>query len=272
MKRFIKAILDLLHWVFIKPVPVEDFEDEVMRLHEREALLFDERMAETLPERPAAISTESNALRVMQTEISWRVAAGYDNRESIVFAAVNEALIETGLPKLWLEEHASRLTDASLRFHLKMQNSWLEETDCDRLDEAFAELDRAGIVARQNYQCCITCGREAIWEQIRAAEVTSIVRDSAPTIGYVFFHQRDTEEAVRNNQLHLTFGSTKAETFAGEETKHIAKLVIQTLGRYGFDVRWNGELNSRIHIENLQWQYRRLERWGEFGQPETRAY
>lgn len=269
MKRFIKAILDFLCLLFIKPMPVEEVDPAFMRLLEREALLFDERMAETLPEKPAEMSRESNALRVMQTEISWRVAAGYDNRESIIFAAVNEALIESGLPKFWLEEQASRLTDASMRFHLKMQKSWLDETDCDRLDEAFAELDRAGIVARQNYQCCITCGREAIWEQIRAAEVTSIARDGAPTIGYVFFHQRDTEDAVRNNHLPLSIGATKAETLDAEETKLIASLVVETLKRYGFEVNWNGEASSRIHIDNLQWQYRRLESWEAENVPQS---
>lgn len=258
MKHIFKAFVDFLHRAAIKPATKEELDLVAKRLMEADEHI-DERTAITKPDmRP--LDANSKAIRLMQIQISWRVSAGFDSREDIIIAAVNEALIETGLNKQWLVEQASRLTDASLKFHLRMQKTWLQETDCDRLDEAFAELDRAGIVARQNFACCITCGRNAMWRDIASAYADG-VRDNSPIIGYVFFHQRDAEQAVRNGYLWLAYSSTKTETTAGEHTKQIAQIIIQTLERHGFRVSWEGEISKRILIENLKWQHRRSELW-----------
>jgi hypothetical protein len=51
---------------------------------------------------------------------------------------------------------AKQLTREAVEAHRAAQRRWPSVTDCDLLDRAFGELDRAGIVSRQNFTCCGT--------------------------------------------------------------------------------------------------------------------
>ena len=63
-------------------------------------------------------------------------------------------------------ELVKELTDEALRKHVYEQAFWPDTTDCERLDAAFAELDQAGIVARQNAECCGTCAGHVVWQEV----------------------------------------------------------------------------------------------------------
>jgi hypothetical protein len=72
--------------------------------------------------------------------------------------------IETDAAEVYAEEHdravlkslAARLTREAFADHLAAQKSWPAVTDCDLLDRALGELERAGVVCRQNFSCCMT--------------------------------------------------------------------------------------------------------------------
>lgn len=224
--------------------------------HQEEA---DEYGLETLAEREPDVSAINAQLtKLMQKDISWRVTGGFDSRDSIITSAVNVGLIECQDDRFieWLYAEATRLADETLRFHMQMEASWSHETDCDRLDEAFAELDRNGILVRQNFTCCANCGFNGIWNEIRQAEAQSIM-----PFGYVFFHQADLIEVLSYGRLHLSFGATFSETEAGEHTAYIGNQIVKTLQRHGLAAAWNGSANQRIHVGNLNWQRRRFEMW-----------
>ena len=62
-------------------------------------------------------------------------------------------------------------------------------------------LEAAGIVARQNFTCCKTCGFYEINGEMEAARAQGrVVR------GYVFFHMQDTERAAKGGDLALAYG------------------------------------------------------------------
>lgn len=232
---------------------------QIIRLFKREAAV-DEHEAETLPARsPEVSATNETLVKLMLMEISWRVAAGYDSRESIIRHSVNEALMETeGERHLnWFYEEASRMTDDTLRFHYRMQAEWLGETDCDRLDEAFAELDRNGVVVRQSFGSAVAYGHEDIWGDIQEAESQ---RQGAIT-GFVFFHHQDLQEVLATGLLRLSYGSTRTEGEDEAETKAVGQLVLATLRKHGLTVDWNGSVSQRISVENLRWERRRSEVW-----------
>src|SRR5262245_19501720 len=63
-----------------------------------------------------------------------------------------------------LRPHAERIVREELKARLAEQATWPAQTDCDKLDAAFAELDQVGIVARQDYSGCETLGIRAIWD------------------------------------------------------------------------------------------------------------
>lgn len=188
-----------------------------------------------------------DTINELRDVIELDVKAGYDTREQIILSAID--ILMGDYDPQWLEEQATLLTDSVFKEHFDIQKDWSYVTDCDRLDEAFAELDRHGIVARQHFTCCQTCGHSEINFPI---ETTKQYR---PVHGYVFFHWQDTESAVRSEYLYLAYGAVNGKE---SESKVIAHHVVDALRRAGLDADWNGSVNSRICIRNIKWQRRRV--------------
>lgn len=127
------------------------------------------------------------------------------------------------------------------------QRDWPAVTDCDRLDAAFAELNAAGIVARQDFTCCGTCGRAGIGDEIdkeRAART--------PVVGYTFYHWQGTESAVAGHGLSLWYGHVSADE---DDSVDIGHRITETLERHGLMTDWDGDIGHTIHVE-LKWQRR----------------
>lgn len=175
------------------------------------------------------------------------VAAGYASADEIVDAALDSFVDALGDPAA-IRAAAATLAEQAIAAHHTNQAAWPECTDCDRLDAAFAELEGAGIVARQHFSCCATCGVEEIHDEIHDAS-----RQGRPPRGFTFFHIQDTEHAVAGESLYLSYGSAnrdKAEALA------IGQEVVETLSRHGLEPRWNGRFAHRIALP-VVWQRRR---------------
>jgi hypothetical protein len=82
------------------------------------------------------------------------IASGFSSPDEIVNGAVE--VYSDQYDADLLRSHAERITREALAQHLRAQVQWRDVTDCDLLDSAFAELDQAGVVARQNFSCCPT--------------------------------------------------------------------------------------------------------------------
>ncbi|MGJ3238714.1 MAG: DUF6891 domain-containing protein [Anaerolineae bacterium] len=183
----------------------------------------------------------------LRTTIALQVRAGYDTREQIINQAFANLLGE--YDPIWLEEQIISITDIALRRHYRTQRNWHHITDCDRLDEAFAELDRNGIVARQHFTSCQTRGHAEINQALSEASQHREVQ------GYVFFHQQDTEVALQNGYLYLAYGSVTGKE---QESLAVAYQACGALMRAGLSISWNEHVHSRICVHDLKWQYRRL--------------
>jgi hypothetical protein len=194
----------------------------------------------------------SDTLTELRDVIETDVKGGFMARDEIMEAGIDYLLGDYDYD--WIEAQVDRLTNELLSQHYETQKAWVGETDCDRLDEAFAELDRNGIVARQNFKCCQTCGHAEISYEIEATEAFRPVR------GYVFFHMQDTESAVRNGYLYLAYGSLSGEP---QESKVVADEIVTTLKKHGLEADWNGAVKTRIAIREITWQRRRLVFGGE---------
>ena len=90
----------------------------------------------------------------MRAHIRRKTAGGFDSPEDIARSAV-EAFSDAQKPEV-LGPIAERLTREAVEAHLAAQEQWPAVTDCDLLDQAFGELERAGVVSRQNFTCCQT--------------------------------------------------------------------------------------------------------------------
>ena len=179
--------------------------------------------------------------------IKVQVAAGYTNVDEIVHEAV-EVFADTTPDLAALRVAAQAVADQSLSAHLQAQSQWPATTDCDRLDAAFAELADLGIVARQNFSCCGTCGAHEIH-----GEIDLTAQSGRAARGFTFFHVQDTEHAVGGESLYLSYGAADSDKVAAVAIGHE---VVAVLGRHGLTATWNGKHAHRIALP-LTWQRRR---------------
>lgn len=176
-----------------------------------------------------------------------QVAAGYAPADAIVDEAV-EVFTDSSIDPGALRGAAAAITERSLAGHLDEQAGWPATTDCDRLDAAFAELDTIGIVARQHFSCCGTCGAQEIHDVIDQVEKAGQVAR-----GFTFFHIQDTEHAVAGESLYLSYGSADLDKTASVAIGHE---VVEVLQRHGLAPLWNGRHAHRIALP-LTWRRRR---------------
>jgi hypothetical protein len=175
--------------------------------------------------------------------IKIQVAAGYARLDTIVDEAV-DVFASTAAEPLSLRKAAHAIAEQAFVAHLAAQRDWPETTDCDRLDAAFAELDGLGIVARQHFRCCGTCGTKDIRDEMD---------QKATARGFTFFHIQDTEHAVGGEFLYLSFGAATSDR---SDAVAIGHEVVQTLSRHGLRPSWDGRHINRIGLP-LTWQRRR---------------
>jgi hypothetical protein len=203
-------------------------------------------------------------------DIWWRVEAGYQSREEIIAAVVQnwsdsiwwvEAAHQSqeeaiaAVEAKWssddypdqLESAIRHATEELIAEHLREQAAWPAVTDCDRLDASFADLNGRGILARQNYEQTLTSGAAAVWEEIRQEQAKRPVR------GFVFFHEQDAEQAVRCDGPVLAWGAVAEEDSAWKE---LAEEIMAVLRMHGLNCSWAGSTNSRISIDGMRWQRR----------------
>ena len=170
-----------------------------------------------------------------------RVDGGFDSRAEMSEELVDyfadeyeETEIQPVLERILAEEFARHQSEQAL---------WDGPTDCDRLDRAFAALEREQIVARQNFTCCGTCG------------VAEIV-DEAPemeAIGYVFYHMQDTESAANGSGLYFNYGAENEEASIA-----IGWRLMNALQNAGLKPEWTGEITQRVFVP-MNWKKRRAD-------------
>jgi hypothetical protein len=179
------------------------------------------------------------------------LAGGFTSPEDIAEAALDydpdigtqaaAAIVQKLLPEL-------------VRAKLASEAAWPAVTDCDRLDAAFADLTKAGIVCRQNFTCCQNCGFAEIGAEIDDEAARGIVPR-----GFAFFHQQDTESATEQDGrhgLHLSYGALTSDKDAhAAASVAIGRDVVAVLAGHDLICDWDGTLGSRIRVK-LDWQRR----------------
>jgi hypothetical protein len=182
----------------------------------------------------------------LRERVTAHVAGGFLSPEEIIDATVEAFGDDNGAERL--RPAATRLTETALAAHARAEQEWPAVTDCDRLDRAFEELETAGIVARQDFSCCGTCGVGEILDEIEA-----IVRSGRDVRGYTFYHLQDTEAAVEGHGICLSYGSREHDEAAALA---VAREIVSTLQRQGLAPEWPGTWDTRITVP-LDWKRRR---------------
>jgi hypothetical protein len=180
------------------------------------------------------------------------VYAGFASEGELIKRAVSDWEVSWEEDDRPLEEliwFIKRTTSELLGQHQQEQLLWPDVTDCDRLNAAFAEIDRLGILSRQNFEQTMTSGCAAIEAEARQE------RAHREIVGYVFYHEQDTESAVSlGGGPWLAWGAFSDED---EATRRVAQTIVETLRRHGIEATWCGEPNNRIGITGMRWKRRR---------------
>ena len=181
----------------------------------------------------------------VQDEITVLVHGGFEDAERIVEIIVDEMYepgdLDEGEVQAFVAQCYAALEHA--------KRSWPRVTDCDRLDQAFDQLELQGVVCLQNAGYTQSDGYSDIREELRART------DAERFIGYCFYHGQDLDRAVRGGGLLLAFGPLDAaqEHSLGLE---VGQRVMRALAASGLHAQWNGSFEERISMPVFDWKCR----------------
>jgi hypothetical protein len=178
--------------------------------------------------------------------IEYRVREGFESVHQIIENAILYAHEKHNRDDL--HSAIKRMTSELIAAHRAEQSGWVRSTDCDLLDEAFAALNRQGIVARQDFSCCNNCGFTEIWDEVEEEEKQHSVE------GYVFYHLQCTEQAIQTGKLLMAFGCVEENR---EAFHRVANSVVAELCRVGLNASWQGTAGHPIVVEGIVWHRRR---------------
>lgn len=173
------------------------------------------------------------------------VRAGFLQRAQII-EVLTEELYAPG--ELDLVEVVAELDDATNRVRAEMQG-WPEETDFDRLVQAFEALNSKGVISLHNAGFTQSDGYEAV----RDALPRHSNRDEV--VGYCFYHSQDVEGAIAGRGLFLAFGPIDAST-EGVVGSQVGTLVRNEMSGVGLAVDWDGTFKARVKLPDFQWHRR----------------
>lgn len=211
---------------------------------------FDKILGRKTPP-PASLTPadRERAITEIQDYASRDVSGGFRNEAEIVQSVVE--VLGDDFEASLIQPLAAAETRRLLEAHRAAEATWPESTDCDLLDRAFAELEARGVVCRQDFSCCGTCGSGEIREEMEHVRASgSLAR------GYAYYHMQDTESAVEGHGLYLAYGAAEEGELAAVRIGHE---ICDALRNQGLAPDWNGDLKLRIGVK-LDWKRRRFKK------------
>ncbi|HTD03455.1 DUF6891 domain-containing protein [Undibacterium sp.] len=173
---------------------------------------------------------------------TWVWSGFYDNQETNEFL---DDLLEGDVDEAMLRV----LIEDEFEKKKTQERDWPLNTDCDKLDEVFRDLNDSMIIAIQNAGYTTDDGLDEVGE-IHATQPHGTYR------GYCFYHGQDLARAVAGEGLMFAYGDMKD---SDEGKAAIALAIIGALERQGFAVEWNGSIQTKIKVPKIQWQRRLMD-------------
>lgn len=186
------------------------------------------------------------AIKEIDYYVQRDVAGGFRTRDDIITSAT-EVLADDFDPEL-IKPLVVERTDFHFTQLRDQETRWPAVTDCDRLDRAFVALENRGVVCRQDFTCCGTCGVAEIGDEIEKAR-----KDGSLVRGYAFYHTQDTESAVEGHGVYLNYGATTEGELAAVRIGHE---ICDALRAEGLTPDWDGSIKVRIKVP-MDWKRRR---------------
>lgn len=125
----------------------------------------------------------------------------------------------------------------------------------EKLTKAFAQLRKAGFVAKQNFSCCGSCASY----EIATAHAKLSKAKRAKVRGAVFYHAQDNEVFKRGRRVYprgeerlfISYGTIEAR--GCEPTvltmKEVGAFLVQVLRENGIECKWDGDPSIRVEVK-----------------------
>ncbi len=168
---------------------------------------------------------------------------GFENAEEL-FESISEMFYDDeDFDENWLKLEIKQ----KLEQHQAESINWESPTDFERLVNAFDELNKSKIISlhKAGYT-----RQDSISDCL---EILSELKENQVSVkGYCYYHTQDLERAIGDEEmLYIGYDSYNREDKLALEVAH---KVVDVLKKNGFNVKWNGSLEKRIEILDINWK------------------
>ena len=190
---------------------------------------------------PMEQSIKDEAIEQLDKDIVF----GFDDKEDLLMGISDMFYNVDNFDKKWLKNEIK----IRLKEHKLVSKKWEYPTDFDRLLKAFDSLNAKGIVALHKAGYTKQDAQDDSLDMIMRLKKKGIEAK-----GFCYYHTQDLERVISEDKnLFIGYDSyNHNDTLAKEIADEIAK----TLKLNGLKVKWNGSIESRIEIVDMDWKKR----------------
>jgi len=190
---------------------------------------------------PMEQSIKDEAIEQLDKDIIF----GFDDKEDLLMGISDMFYNVDNFDKKWLKNEIK----IRLKEHKLVSKKWEYPTDFDRLLKAFDSLNTKGIVALHKAGYTKQDAQDDGLDMIMRLKKKGIEAK-----GFCYYHTQDLERVISEDKnLFIGYDSyNHNDTLAKEIADEIAK----TLKLNGLKVKWNGSIESRIEIVDMDWKKR----------------
>jgi hypothetical protein len=115
----------------------------------------------------------------------------------------------------------------------------------NNLTRAFTMMRQRGLIAEENFSCCLSCGIEEIME-----EAEERILDGEEVAGFVFYHMQDNDDRMEGLDFHLAFGQVVIPEVGkvGLSAEAVGRIACECLAECQVAHEWDGDPDSRIVV------------------------
>ncbi len=179
-----------------------------------------------------------------QEQVRKDVLMGFDTKEEIFEGVMDMFYDNDDFDEAWL----TAVIDDAYAQHQAESKRWTTPTDFDRLVKVFDQLMTQQIV------CLHKAGytrQDAMHDCMEV--VNALAQYGVNALGYCYYHTQDVERVIDPETKNLLLGFDSSDSDE-EKALAVGVLIAEILEDEGFEFAWNGTINQRIEIKNLNWQ------------------
>jgi hypothetical protein len=122
-----------------------------------------------------------------------------------------------------------------------------KERKTHKLTWLFNKLSNWGILVKEDFCCCGSCGLREIRELTEKKEE----EEGVEVRGYCFYHGQDLDHAAESGELWLGH----AENHDGDEETEVANTILMYARKVGIQAEWSGSMKDRVCLKQVDKSY-----------------